>query len=79
MSNCRGEHCSPENLNLFPLSDIGQIVDISINNILKYYPNTKIDNYIIISNHIHIIIVAEFDDTRYTKRTGEQCSPLLKN
>ncbi|ARC86427.1 transposase [Clostridium argentinense] len=63
---CSGEQCSPEDPNRFSLSDIGNIVDISINNISKYYPNAKIDKYIIMPNHIHIIMVLEFDNSRYT-------------
>lgn len=51
---------------LVSLSDIGQIVNISINNIFRYYPNTKIDKYIVILNHVYIIIVSEFDDARHT-------------
>lgn len=63
---CSGEQCSPENPNVFPLSYIGHITDISINNIPKYYPNTKIDKYIIMPNHVHIIMVLQFDNAGYT-------------
>ena len=44
---------------------IGKIVDIDINNISKNYPNIKIDKYVIMPNHIHLILIVEgYDNGR---------------
>jgi len=53
--------------NARPLSHIGETVKIAIENIPKFYPNVKIDKYVIMPNHIHIIIalhenVSEHED-----------------
>lgn len=53
---CRGEQCSPENNHQFELADIGILLDTAIRNIPKYYPNVVIDKFVIIPNHLHIII-----------------------
>jgi REP element-mobilizing transposase RayT len=39
------------------LSDIGVIIESAIVNIPKIYPSVKIDKYVIMPNHIHMIIV----------------------
>lgn len=52
---CRGEQCSPENE--FLLSNIGKIVNNAINNISNYYPNITVDKYVIMPNHIHMILI----------------------
>ena len=39
-----------------PLSSIGKIVDAEINKIDSIYPNVKINKYVIMPNHIHMII-----------------------
>lgn len=45
------------------LTDIGKIVDGMIQDISKHYPNVVVDNYIIMPNHIHMLIrVAEKKD-----------------
>lgn len=41
------------------LSDIGVIVETAIENIPNIYINVHIDNYIIMPNHIHMIIVLQ--------------------
>ena len=38
------------------LTRIGQIVDISINNICGVYPYISVDKYVIMPNHIHMIL-----------------------
>ena len=38
------------------LSDTGQIVDKSINNINNIYPNILVDKYVIMPNHVHLIL-----------------------
>ena len=39
------------------LSDVGVIIESAIENIPKIYPSVKIDKYVIMPNHIHMIIV----------------------
>ncbi len=63
---CRGEQCSPGNSRSFELSAIGEIVDIAVNSIEKYYPNLRIDNYTIMPNHIHMIISMDDDKSGRT-------------
>jgi len=48
---CRGEHCSSV------LLYEGKIIDKYINKIIEVYPNIFIDEYVIMPNHIHIILV----------------------
>jgi len=48
--------CRPYNGPKIVLSDIGQMIDISINNISKIYPFASVDTYVIMPNHVHIII-----------------------
>ena len=55
---CRGEQCSPENPKQFILTNIGKIVETSIINITKYYQNLEIVKYVIMPNHIHLIIIS---------------------
>ncbi|TJX66429.1 transposase [Soehngenia saccharolytica] len=40
-----------------PLSNIGEIIDLEINKINSIYENVEIDKYVIMPNHIHMIIV----------------------
>ena len=69
------------------LSDIGHIIDKSINNIEQIYEDVFIDKYIIMPDHVHIIIVFDRDTNEKDGRTivgaiidrpnsGEHCSPL---
>ncbi len=56
--------CTEKRMNLFgtvrngeiKLSNIGLIVKNEIENIEKHYPNIKTDKYIIMPNHLHMII-----------------------
>jgi putative transposase len=56
---CRGEHRSPAvpSPDPFILSEIGEIVELAIHNIPKFYPDVLIDKYIIMPNHIHMVII----------------------
>ena len=47
---CRGEHCSPE------LIQFGKVAEKYINAINKIYKNIIVDEYIIMPNHIHLLI-----------------------
>ena len=43
------------------LSHIGETVKSAIENIPNFYPNVKIDKYVIMPNHIHMIIILHED------------------
>ncbi len=55
---CRGELCSSEK-ETPKLSSIGKIIDNEINKIPEIYENVKIDKYVIMPNHIHLIILID--------------------
>lgn len=44
-------------LQKLPLSNIGEIVDLEINKINSIYENVQIKKYVIMPNHIHMIIM----------------------
>ena len=47
------------------LTDIGQVVDLSINNICEIYPYISVDKYVIMPNHVHMILcVGNLKDRR---------------
>lgn len=48
---------------LTPLSDIGKIIDSEIDKIRSVYDNVLIDKYVIMPNHIHMIILLKGDET----------------
>ncbi len=43
------------------LTGLGNIVESEIQNINKRYNNVFIDNYVIMPNHIHMIVVIQYD------------------
>ena len=57
------------NIKLFKL---GQIIDIQWNNIPNQYDNVQLDQYIIMPNHIHGIMIIN-------KRTGASPVPTISN
>lgn len=50
IKKCRGVHCTSF------LTNIGNLVDKYINNIEDIYANVLVDEYIIMPNHIHMIL-----------------------
>jgi len=54
-----------------PLSDIGEIVEKTIENIPQIYEIVRIDKYVIMPNHIHIIMVIDCD------RGRTLCAPTI--
>ena len=38
------------------LTALGEIVDLAINNISSIYPSFSVDNYVIMPNHVHLIL-----------------------
>ena len=47
-----------------PLTDYGKIADSAINNISEIYPTVFIETYVIMPNHIHLIIRIDGEDER---------------
>lgn len=54
--NCAGATCGRQ-WEKPPLSKLGKIVDKEINRIASIYDNVEINKYVIMPNHIHLIIV----------------------
>ena len=52
---CRGEHCSPK----INLTKIGNVVKKYICAINEKYKNVIIDEYVIMPNHIHMILAIQ--------------------
>lgn len=62
--------------NIIPLSKIGKIVDLEINNINSIYKNVEIDKYVIMPNHIHMIIILCAEDGR--SKTAPTISRIIQ-
>ncbi len=58
------------------LSPLGFIVDVEINKIAHIYLNVKIDKYVIMPNHIHIIVVLHDESGR--SQTVPTISRIIK-
>lgn len=56
-----GAHCASADDDI-PLSEVGIIVETAIRNIGVVYGNVYVDKYIVMPNHIHMILVLS-DDT----------------
>lgn len=55
--------CHPNTSTEHPnLSEYGKIVNTAINAIPTHYPNMKIDEYVIMPDHIHLILVISNDE-----------------
>ena len=57
------------------LSDIGYAIDIAINNIPKTYPLVLVDAYVIMPNHVHLILI--LDNGRHEQTTREERAELI--
>ena len=51
--------CRPCSSLYVELSDIGYTIDVAINNIPRKYPLVFMDTYIIMPNHVHLILVID--------------------
>ncbi len=67
----RGAHCAPEP-NFPPLSEIGETVEWAIMEIPSHYQTVKVDKYVVMPNHIHLILVLETGDGGRT-----MCAPTV--
>ena len=58
VEECRGAHCAPAYVTL---SDVGRTVEHVILQIPEYHKGVCVDKYVIMPNHIHMILtLAEF-------------------
>lgn len=48
--------------NGYELSEYGEIIKSEIENISNKYPSVKIDNYVIMPNHVHLIVNNQSND-----------------
>ncbi len=58
----RGAHCAPASMPtpapvLPPLSSIGETVEQAIADIPTHYPGVKVDRYVVMPNHVHMVVV----------------------
>jgi len=51
------------------LSKEGEIVDTAIRQIPKYYPQVILDHYVVMPNHVHILLTISDEDGRSTVST----------
>ena len=68
----RGAHCAPA-FPFPPLTDIGELVDRVIREIPSHYSNTRIEKYVIMPNHIHLLLSLLPDNNGRT-----MCAPTPK-
>lgn len=67
----RGEHCS----SVFTRE--GEIVNMHIKKIEKIYNSIKVDEYIIMSNHIHIILIINKKQTNTISKIIQQFKGII--
>ena len=84
--------CTKDNASLFgeiavaansvrhQFSDIGLVVDKAIANIPEIYETVEVDRYVIMPNHVHVILTIYGEQCspprNYETVNGEHCSPL---
>ena len=68
---CRGAHCAPAEGGRFPLSEKGMWVRRGIENIPKQYPGITVEKYVIMPNHVHLILMIHTDGGR------TMCAPTV--
>jgi putative transposase len=60
------------------LSDFGQIAHHFWTQVPDHFPNTSVDTFIVMPNHIHAVVIIN-DPSRRGEVTGEVISPLQHN
>ena len=58
----RGAHCAPEVLP--PLTAAGRIAEQAVLQISAHYPGVIVDKYVVMPNHVHILLVLPPDNGR---------------
>ena len=76
---CRGDHWSPVNPPpvQFPLTRAGEIVQNAILQISAHYPHASVDKYVIMPNHIHMILILSNVDDRGRAMRAPTISTLI--
>jgi REP element-mobilizing transposase RayT len=62
----------------FPLTEIGEVVEAAINQIPEHYPFAQVDKYVIMPNHIHLIIILSNTDTHGRTLCAPTISQIMK-
>ena len=62
----RGAHCAPEPLP--PLTAAGRIAERAVLQISAHYPGVTVDKYVVMPNHVHMILVLPADGGRALRR-----------
>lgn len=73
----RGAHCAPENADL-PLSRNGIIADRAIRKISEKYPMISVDNFVVMPNHIHLLLMIHNDGSAIRSPTVSTVINQLK-
>ena len=60
---CSDVQCVPQT-NRMPLSEVGEVVKIGIEQIPTHYSNVQVDKYIIMPNHIHAVLITGAESGR---------------
>jgi REP element-mobilizing transposase RayT len=76
----RGAQCAPgvSIPDQFPLTEIGEVVEAAINQIPEHYPFAQVDKYVIMPNHIHLIIILSNTDTHGRTLCAPTISQIMK-
>jgi len=54
---------------------LGKIIDLRIKDISKFYKNIKIDEFVVMPNHVHILIWVKFSvGNAYTGSNGKEAN-----
>lgn len=69
----RGAPCAPVFSATFSLTVIGEMVDAAIKRIPICYPSVSVEQYVIMPNHIHMIIILHDSGGR------TRCAPTIPN
>ncbi|WP_353893484.1 transposase [Proteinivorax hydrogeniformans] len=52
-----------------PLSQIGKITDTAIDKIPQFYPDIDVENYVIMPNHVHLLLTIKENGSRHCSTT----------
>ena len=58
--------------NYVPLSNCGEIVEKAIREIGNHYPNVELIKYVIMPNHVHLILLIHYGGRMVSSPTGEE-------
>lgn len=75
---CRGAQCAPvlQTYAPFLLTETGRVVNQAIQQISFWYPLVRVDKYVIMPNHVHMILVINPVDGESGRTV---CAPTVSN